>query len=151
MVHEQDFRGASNNSTVTMLDDKNTTDSRFGKIHTKVRHMIVVACYTSHYLAIPLFTHNGRGLAGKNPAEYISFLDYRSNDKFEPLSEHGVLKTEYLTSGTYPFHPKSTAHFTYPLSRKYDLPVTNEGTLERRSTKLLVNLFTQFAPKGESI
>lgn len=113
--------------------------------------MIIVACYTSHYLAIPLFTHNGRGLVGKNPAEYISFLDYRSKEKFEPLSDHGVLKTEYLTDKTFLFHPKSTAHFTYPLSRKYDLPVTNEGYLEKISTMLLVDLFTEFAPKGEKI
>ncbi len=45
------------------------------------------------------------------------------------LSAHGQLKTEKLHEGLYLYEPKSTAHFTYPLSRVYDLPVVHEVSL----------------------
>ena len=113
--------------------------------------MIVVACYTQHYTAIPLFTHNGRGLVGKNPDEYVSVRDYRSKDHFNELSHHGTLLTKFLNEQIYLFDPKSTAHFTYPLSRRYDLPCVYEGYLEPASTRRLVKLFDEHAPKEDQL
>ena len=44
--------------------------------------MIVVECYQDHYIAVPLFTHGGRGLTRKQaPHEYIRLVHssgYRS-------------------------------------------------------------------------
>ena len=146
MLHEQDFRAATTMSTATYQPDTNTTKSQYGLIYTKVRHMIVVACFEAHYIAIPLFTHNGNGVRGKNPDEYISLKDHRSKAPFQPLTHHGFLLTKFLTEQTQTFHTLSTAHFTYPLSRKYTLPVYHEGHLQMASTKKLIELFTQYGP-----
>ena len=109
--------------------------------------MIVVACYAKHYYAIPLFTHNGRGLANKKADEYISVRDHRDRTPgFQELSEHGYLTTAHLNDGIRLFDRKSTAHITYPVSRKYDLQVYYEGELETKATNLLVELFNQYAP-----
>ena len=68
---EQDFRASSGQSNITVADEY-TTESRYGLINSKVRHMIVIECYEDHYIAVPLFTHNGRGLTRKRqPDEYI--------------------------------------------------------------------------------
>ena len=76
-----------------------------------------------------------------------SVQDHRSKDPFEALSKHGFLVTERLSSNVYPYDPLTTAHITYPLSRKYDLPVDLEGNLSKESTRLLVNLFRLYAPQ----
>ena len=69
-LHEQDYITA--NSTITAPDNRSITPSEFGNIHTKYRKMIVVACFAKHYIAVPLFTHNGRGLVNKKANEYVS-------------------------------------------------------------------------------
>ncbi len=53
-------------------------------------------------------------------------MQHRDPAEFVELSAHGQLKTEKLHEGLYLYEPKSTAHFTYPLSRVYDLPVVHE-------------------------
>jgi len=53
-------------------------------------------------------------------------MQHRDPAEFVELSAHGQLKTEKLHEGLYLYEPKSTAHFTYPLSRVYDLPVVLE-------------------------
>lgn len=53
-------------------------------------------------------------------------MQHRDPAEFVELSSHGQLKTEKLHEGLYLYEPKSTAHFTYPLSRVYDLPVVHE-------------------------
>lgn len=74
-LHEQDYQGASRQSNVTAADAHNKTESRFGTIYTKYRKMIVVECYQDHYIAVPLFTHGGRGLQYKRkPEEYIRLV-----------------------------------------------------------------------------
>lgn len=99
-------------------------------------------------MAVPLYTHNGMGLAGKNPNEYVSIKDHRFKGTFKQLSKHGTLYTETLNDDIYHLDPVSTAHFTYPLSRKYDLPVIYQGRLDIDSTRLLAELFTIYAPKS---
>ena len=75
-LHEQDYQGASSQSNYTVaVTNNNRTESRFGPIHTKVRKMIVVECYQDHYIAVPLFTHGGRGLTNKRaPEEFIRLV-----------------------------------------------------------------------------
>lgn len=112
-------------------------------IYTEVRFMIVVALFYDHYLAIPLYTHGGNGLAHKNNKwEYASIEDYR-----EPrsLQEAGfLLHTEYLKPDCKHLLPKSVAHIAYPVSRKYNLPVAPQGRLREDSKNVLVKLFGQY-------
>ena len=144
-LHEQDYNEA--NSTVT-VDNRSITPSEFGNIHTKYRKMIVVACYSKHYIAIPLYTHNGRGLINKADEEYISVQDHRDPSmNFQALSKHGSLMTAHLQDGIKRYDPLTTAHFTYPSSKHYDCKVVFEGCLKPRSTELLVRLFNETARK----
>ena len=148
-LHEDDFRATNSTMTEDTIPDKNITESVHGRIHTKYRKMIVIACYERNYIAIPLFTHNGRGLDNKNPDEYVSVRDHRDRSaEFRELSKHGHLLTEYIHSGIRYLDPKSTAHITYPLSRKYDLAVVHEGHLRANAAKHLVILFNKFAAKA---
>jgi len=110
-LHEPFLSGA------TDVADKSRTESKFGAICTKYRKMIVVALYQDHYVALPLYTHNGKN----------------------------------INTDIHPFSPKCTAHLTYPVSRKYDLPVTPEGNLDKPSIKSLIQLYNDFAPRPSKV
>ena len=127
-LHEDDFNSA--NTTFTYEPPaKGITPSEFGNIHTKTRKFIVVAVYDKHYTAVPIYTHNGRGLANKNADEYISVRDHRDTSaSYEGQSKHGFLVTQYIHDGIRLFDHLSTAHITYPVSRKYDNPVVHVST-----------------------
>ena len=84
-LHEQDYQGTSSQSNYTVADN-NRTESRFGPIHTKIRKMIVVECYQDHYIAVPLFTHGGRGLTKKQaPHEFIRLVNSSDSRSMSPL------------------------------------------------------------------
>ena len=112
-------------------------------IYTEVRFMIVVALFYGHYLAIPLYTHGGNGLAHKdNKWEYASIQDHR-----EPRSlreAEYLLHTEYMKPDCKHLLPKSVAHIAYPVSRKYALPVAPQGRLQEESKITLVRLFSEY-------
>lgn len=148
MVHEQDYQAASSGSNVT-ITERNRSNTKFGPICTKWRKMIVLSLFEDHYLAIPLFTHNGKGLVNKKrPEEFVSIRDHRAKGEHpEPQSCHQPLETENINDGIDLFDVKSTAHVTYALSRKYELPVVMEGQLKKKSINRLVNLFNLYAPK----
>ena len=144
LCHEQDFHVTADRSVMTVAD-KHTTESKFGLIHSKYRKMIVLALYETHYLAIPLYTHNGNGISHKSkPDEYISVRDHRSSQDFVNQTENGQLVTEEINDGIHPLDPKSLAHITYPLARKYCLPLIVEGYLKDESVKRLWKLFNGF-------
>lgn len=112
-------------------------------IYTEVRFMIIVALFYDHYLAIPLYTHGGNGLAHKdNKWEYASIQDHR-----EPRSLREaeiVLHTEYLKPDCKHLLPNSVAHIAYPVSRKYTLPVAPQGHLNEESKRKLVQEFGRY-------
>ena len=146
-LHEQDLNARNRRSEITEAD-RFRSETRFGTIFTKYRKMIVVEKYEDHYIALPLYTHNGKGLEWKaRPEEYVSIKDHRQKGDFKPLSRHPALVTEAINDGIDPFDAKSTAHLTYTVSRNYNLPVVHEGQLTRNSFKLLIDLFGQFIPK----
>lgn len=151
-MHETDLnKGGPASSNVTVAD-RYRSDTKFGPIHTKVRKAIVIALYQDHYLAVPLFTHNGNGLLKKlSPDEFVSVRDHRNKGDFHKLSKHAALVTEHLNAGIDSLHEKSTAHITYPIARKYDLSVVHEGHLEAASTKHLVQLFNEYAPRAAKL
>ncbi|KAL8870168.1 MAG: hypothetical protein Q9174_003723 [Haloplaca sp. 1 TL-2023] len=149
LLHEQDYVATSKGSNIT-ISERNRTDSRFGPICTKWRKMIVLGIFQDHYTAIPLFTHNGNGLANKQcPDEFVSIQDHRVKGKSAQQSKHKPLTTETINSGIDLFDVKSAAHVTYTLSRKFDLPVVMEGCLDRRSLNRLVDLFKLYSPQYE--
>lgn len=148
-IHEEDFNWTPRPNSMGMsgsLADRgrychfsNWNDP----IYTEVRFMIVIALFYDHYLAIPLYTHGGNGLAHKdNKWEYASIEDYR-----EPrsLQEAGnLLHTEYLKPDCKHLLPQSVAHIAYPVSRKYNLPVAPQGRLRQDSTDALVKVFGRY-------
>ena len=152
LVHEQDFNGATGQSQVTKAH-LHTTASMFGAIHTKCRKMIIVGLYADHYTAVPVYTHNGRGLAGKKkPLEFVSVRDHRyKGDDFKQLSGNRPIVTESLKEDVQPFSLISAAHVAYPLSRKYDLPVTYERQLRKDGVINLLNLVNEYSPKASNL
>ncbi|KAL9611124.1 MAG: hypothetical protein Q9167_004204 [Letrouitia subvulpina] len=148
VLHEQDYIAACGESNLTVDDDRYRTSTPFGSIYSKQRKMIVLRLFEDHYTAIPLFTHNGKGLVNKkNPNEFVSVRDHRRKEPFRPLSLHEPLVTESLKDGIQLFDVNSTAHVTYPLSRKYELAITYEGILRTGSYNTLVRIFNDFAPR----
>ena len=128
---------ASNQSKVNRF----TSQWSFGYITTKVRIFIVVALFDRHYLAVPLYTHNGTGIGKKNPDEYIYVHDkmrtksgvscppHPNREGWEPLS--AVIDREARNVPAY--EPTSCVHFAYPVPRRYGLNVSVEGKLENAS------------------
>ena len=142
ILHEPHF-----NPTSTVVDS-NRTQSIFGPIHSKYRKMIVIALYEGHYIAIPLYTHNGNGLTRKSrPDEYVSVKDHRSKAPFITLSTHLALETETLNPGVEQYEATTVAHLTYPICRSYDLPVIQEGHLEANSLSHLLQLYKKCSPR----
>ncbi|KAL8675120.1 MAG: hypothetical protein Q9168_000491 [Polycauliona sp. 1 TL-2023] len=156
-LHEQDSAparrpGVGGGSSVATAASEATkaehykTESRQGTIFTKQRKMIVVALHTDHYITIPLYTHNGRGLVNKRqPEEFVSVKDHRYKEEFVKLSKHDPLVTEMVRDGIDVFDAKSTAHLAYPVSRRYNLPVIHEGHLRSSSLRILVTLYNRYA------
>ncbi|KAI9702983.1 MAG: hypothetical protein M1836_008197 [Candelina mexicana] len=130
--HEQHL-----NPSRSQPGDAGRTESHAGPICTKTRKMIVVAMYTDHYVAIPLYTHNGNGLSKKeNPDDYVSVFDHRyvadplHTHKLKPLSNRKPLVTGFMYPTTRLIDEKSTAHITYPVSRSYSLSIIPEGQIK---------------------
>ena len=144
-LHEEDYSGGNCDSypleTRALMKAKTITESPVGGvIHTKFRKFIVVALFDDHYLAVPLYSYNGDGLIEKKADEYVSIQDHRS-DPIKPQSRHGLLYTGNLESHVAHYEPMTSAHFAYPVARKYKLPVVYEGELRADSTKLLLRLY----------
>ncbi|KAI4218042.1 MAG: hypothetical protein LQ349_008896 [Xanthoria aureola] len=147
LVHEQDYQASSSRSNITVAD-KYRSDTKYGPIYTKARKMIVLSLFEDHYTAIPVFTHNGNGLDRKNrPEEFVSIKDHRAKYEVPPLSLNGQLVTDTMFPGAKVFDVKSTAHVTYALSRRYDMPCVKEGHLTKKSSNHLIKLFNAYAPR----
>ncbi|KAI1141673.1 hypothetical protein F5Y05DRAFT_410228 [Hypoxylon sp. FL0543] len=68
-------------------DDPSLTATPFGTINSKFRKMIVLRVFGEHVQCLPIYSHNGRGLEGKDfPREYVSIRDV--NDPF-PHEDEG--------------------------------------------------------------
>ena len=144
-LHEEDYSGGTCDSypleTRALMKAKTITESPVGGvIHTKFRKFIVVALFDDHYLAVPLYSYKGDGLIEKKADEYVSIQDHRA-DTIKPQSRHGLLYTGNLENHVDHYEPMTSAHFAYPVARKYKLPVVYEGELRADSTKLLLRLY----------
>ncbi|KAI1406142.1 hypothetical protein F4819DRAFT_481956 [Hypoxylon fuscum] len=67
-------------------DDPNLTATPFGTVNSKYRKMVVLKVFGEHCTCAPIYTHNGRGLEGKEfPKEFVSIRDV--NDPHPQLDE----------------------------------------------------------------
>ncbi len=158
-VHEEDYNhtrvpdpdamsGISSNLQTTTTGDRKTlfddiTFSRYGPIHTKWRYMIVVALFYDHYLAVPCYTHGGRG------------ADRRGNwEEYLPVSNHPMEDPKTLVTSSWTayraLHPKTAAHIARPVARSYDALGTHSGELDRRSADRLLDHFLQHMKDASS-
>ena len=112
--------------------------------------MIIVATYENSYLAIPLYTHRGTGLANKSRAaklEYASVCDTR-HAEFENLTENQLLDAK-MNKGTTKLNLKTVAYLVAPVTRKYELLVEEQGCLTKQSTDYLVQLLRETMFRGK--
>ncbi|KAM0803609.1 hypothetical protein BDR22DRAFT_41079 [Usnea florida] len=120
----------------------------FGHIHTKVRPFIVVALLNNHYLAVPLYTHNGTGIGKKDPNEYIYVHDKVRAEPGVSCPQHPNKKGWEALSAVIDrddtnvpaYEPTSCAHFASLVPHRYGLPVSLEGKLEWSSMIRLLDL-----------
>ena len=140
-LHEQDVHASTN------PPDHTITESHYGRIHTKFRKMIIVGLYDAHYVAVPIYSYEGKGLEFKKKDEYISVQDHRQQPPtVEKQSGLGVLVTEKLNTDVSRYHPRSAAHITSPHSRKYDGHCVIEGQISEISLRLLLKEYNQRTP-----
>ena len=144
-LHEQNWN--TPDQLASSPEDKSMTYSRYGPIHTKVRKMIVISTFEDHYVALPCFSHQGRGLERKaKPEEYVGIRDHRHTTakEFQALSKHTPLVTGNLTDITEPIHPSTLVRLTYPVSRPYPSQCILEGQLSQESLGRLVKLYVKY-------
>ena len=143
-LHEEDYlRGATFGQYGSAISK--TTNGEY--LHSKQRPHIVVALFHDHYTAIPCYTHGGSGLDNKlNRDEYVSVCDVQG--RFKPLSHHEPLQTEDLRGN---IGATTSAWFTHPVSRGYDLWVIHGGRLTDRSTQDLLNLYHGYMAKASGM
>ena len=132
-LHEEDFRRGHTygiNSTISR-----TPNGEF--VHSKTRPHIIIALFREHFIAVPVYTHQGNGLHWKqNTDEFVSVCDMPGT--FEKLSDYDALHTEQQRGS---LDPRSVAWLTHPVSRGYDLHVRPEGRLTENSTQYLLYLY----------
>lgn len=146
---------AGNTTDVSGIQDpkmkskiQQTTSTAYGNVHSKMRPMIVVSLYETHYVALPLYTHGGTGLRNaKNPLEYVSVRDHRWQEPFTKLSNWNPLITGQMTPGSQFIELLSTVKLTYPISRDYEVEGFRVGYLDRESTVYLTELYLYHVPQ----
>ena len=152
VIHEQDIMNTprpepSNAPTaITNAGKEHVTHGDFGPVYSENRFLIVVNNRPGdHYLAIPVYSHKGNGLAKKlHRDEYVSVADHRHLANCQQQSAHAPLVTEYLKDGVEELLPMSAAYASYPVSRKYGLPVAHQGRLDDESTNRLVAMYLKW-------
>ena len=119
--------------------------------------MIVGHMREETYHAVPLYSHEGNGLANKTPKrreEFVSIWDHRLPELQMPReSDHRPIRTSQFFDPDVDFyHPKTTADLAYAKNRKYHQPCILEGRLSENSTRELLEVFATVNPwQGESI
>ena len=153
-IHESDFTGTSKaeiaqaSQASTLVDgkgDRRRKEHRhhgdFGPIYSENRIFIVVNVAEDVYTAIPLFTHQGKGLAHiHDKKSWVSIEDHRRLGKCIQQSEHHPLRTAILSSECDILDPVSAAWIPYAFPCRYDVPVAYQGKLDRASARRLVRL-----------
>ncbi|KAI1274695.1 hypothetical protein F5Y07DRAFT_401175 [Xylaria sp. FL0933] len=128
---------------VSTADPYNTA-TPFGIVHSKFRKMVVVKVFGEHCTCLPIYSHNGRGLEGKEFInEFVSIRNATERNPEPAESDHRML----FAIGDETFRRpivggKSSVKLTEFYSHRYDTPATMEGRLDRlsQSKKRLLEL-----------
>ncbi|OTA61521.1 hypothetical protein K449DRAFT_395585 [Hypoxylon sp. EC38] len=113
-------------------DDPNLTATPFGTVNSKFRKMVVIRIFGEHIQCLPIYTHNGRGLEGKEfPREYVSI---RNLDDSRPAPDEGPhlglrASRDSQYRGTF-ITGRSVIKLTEIYSHRYESQATIEGKLD---------------------
>ena len=111
----------------------------------KARFFIVLAAHAESYISLPVYSHNGNGTKNKpKPEEYVSIRDHRATSEAPSQSIHEPVVTEHMSGSV--LLSTSVIHLTYPVSRKYIVPIKVVGKLNAQSISRLTQLFTGYMP-----
>lgn len=123
------------------------SSTKHGPVISKGRPHIIVAKHIHHYVAIPLYTHQGNGLKRFNndlKKEYVCIHDARRLKASGPPTNPDQIQNGYLiadiNAGLDLYKEMSAAHLTHPVARDYRLKVTYEGKLQRAHKEKLLQL-----------
>lgn len=132
------FHTPDSETEVSTLDI-NRSATVCGVVHTKTRLMVVIKNHAMHATCVPVYSHNGKGLAGKGPEareEFVAVQNMWSNwapeNSYQPLlaaSQSGQV-----------FRDLSYAKFTEPRSHYYGAMCGVAGQLDDVSTTRLLDL-----------
>ena len=149
------LQGESSAATGIYRLGENETDGWFIR---KNRPWIVTAVNADSYTVIPLHTHNGDGLEGKDNIpgltdEYVG-VQFRDQDAMSIVQSHSsmqrVLEIEKLY-GSFVLHSESAAWLTYTVSRRYEGRANVIGRLRHSSVLDLMRMLDDFAPKRQRL
>ena len=162
-IHKSDFKGTTKEAIVAASQASTLVESAaqgsggaprrpkehrshgdFGPIYSENRICIVVSVAQSLYSAIPLFTHQGKGLASIHADErrdWISVQDHRLPEPCLQQSEHQPLRTAYMNPQAAVLNKVSTAWIPYAVPCRFDVPVAYQGSLDAASAERLVRLY----------
>ena len=159
-VHEPDYMGpavpafapgsqASQTSTLVSKSGKgfkeHRSDGDFGPIYSEDRYFIVVSLCNVTYYAIPLYTHDKKGLANVAEKEdWVSVQDHRKPDSCQQQSAHMPLRTTIMNPDAKILDPVTTAWLPYAIPIRYTVPVAYQGRLDEESAKRARSLFLQY-------
>lgn len=159
-VHEPDYMGpavpafepgsqASQTSTLIGKGGRGFKEHRstgdFGPIYSEDRYFIVVSLCKITYYAIPLYTHDKKGLANiAEKEDWVSVQDHRKPDMCQQQSEHLPLRTTVMNPDARILNPLSAAWLPYAVPIRYSVPVAYQGKLDHESSKRVRNLFLQY-------
>lgn len=136
-LHEEDHHDGANPRS------KYISASTYSFVHTKPRIFIVLAKHHSHYLAVPLYTHNGAGLDHKPNQDEFVYVHDKDRVTRPPLQQrkNGHLDAAIDLRTRIPlYRPKSAAHLNYVVARSYALKVEYQGRLTRDSVEKLLEI-----------
>jgi len=119
------------------VTDPHNTATPYGVVHSKYRKMIVIKVFAEHCVCVPVYSHCGRGLEGKDPVlsdEYVSIRDVADPNPEPSECAHlpllAVADKEFrgkIITG------KSNVKLSEFCSHRYNVPATIEGMLDRKS------------------
>ncbi|KAL3420649.1 hypothetical protein PVAG01_07094 [Phlyctema vagabunda] len=137
---DEDYRQGTIFSTITHEEDllrtapeegdsNRSVSAMGGTVYSKYRKFVVISCFARHVIALPIFTHNGRGLQNKpNKDEYISVRDWDLKHVAAPAeNDHGVLWAQRIPAFRNPNVSKwhmmndcTSIYITSPYTHKKD-------------------------------
>lgn len=123
--------------------------TKLGIVHSKYRKFVVIARFATHVLALPIYTHGGRGLASKSHKnEFVSIRD--ADSRMQVARAESIHNTvwherypEFMNgfSNWFAMTNHTSVHLTAPYSHPMSLKCTISGRFYEDSTTYLQELY----------